>query len=160
MIQRLQTIYLLAIVAICGILCVGSVLNVQAINDGIATDYVLSLIYFKVYENKVLLSSEIQYVLIALTSFLVVWTFRVIFSFKDRKQQIKLARFNFILMLLLVGGIFSKAAMAIPGFNLSSLSLSSIFGQALLIFIFYLNFRAIRLIKKDEELVKSADRLR
>jgi uncharacterized membrane protein len=55
---------------------------------------------------------------------------------------------------------FSTAALKIPGFNMSSLSFASTFGIALMIFMFYLNWRAIMLIKRDEELVKSADRIR
>jgi hypothetical protein len=64
-------------------------------------------------------------------------------------------------MLLLLAATFSTAALKIPGFNMSSLSFASTFGIALMIFMFYLKLeRPSCLLKRDEELVKSADRIR
>jgi uncharacterized membrane protein len=56
--------------------------------------------------------------------------------------------------------LFIKAFTTIPNFAFNTLSMQSTFGLALLFFMLYLNLRALLLIRKDEELVKSADRIR
>ncbi|MCX6187363.1 MAG: DUF4293 family protein [Bacteroidetes bacterium] len=162
MIQRLQSIYFIAIIIIGAVLCGGSIVNVHQDVNGVSTDYVLNIIYFNVTENNIIVAekSSIQFALITLMAMLLAWTIKVLFSFKNRNLQIKYARFNFVFMFLLLAATFSTAALKIPGFNMSSLSFPSIFGIALMIFMFYLNWRAIMLIKHDEELVKSADRIR
>jgi hypothetical protein len=162
MIQRLQSVYFLAIIIIGAVLCGGSIVNVHQDINGVSTDYVLNIIYFNVYENQTIVAdkSGIQYALIALLTLVIVWTIKVIFSYKNRTEQIKFAKFNYVFMLLLLAATFSTAALKIPGFNMSSLSFASTFGIALMIFMFYLNWRAIMLVKRDEELVKSADRIR
>jgi hypothetical protein len=48
----------------------------------------------------------------------------------------------------------------IPAFDSKNLLLPSMFGIALLFFNFYLIVRSIHFIKKDEDMVKSADRIR
>jgi membrane-associated HD superfamily phosphohydrolase len=113
-----------------------------------------------VFENGTLVSSEIQYVLIFLLSAIIGWTLNIMFSFKDRSKQIKLAKWNYLFILLLIVALFTKAVMDIPGFAFAVQRMDSVFGLALLFFIGYLNFRAIMLIKKDDALVKSADRIR
>ncbi|MFN5919762.1 MAG: hypothetical protein ACK45I_00525, partial [Bacteroidota bacterium] len=60
----------------------------------------------------------------------------------------------------LIAALFVKAVMDIPGFTFAGQSMQSVFALALLFFTAYLNMRAIMLIKKDEELVRSADRIR
>ena len=63
-------------------------------------------------------------------------------------------------MFVLVLAVFAKAMMAIPTFTFGKLFPYSAIGMMLLTFLFYLNWRALRLVKKDEDLVKSADRIR
>jgi hypothetical protein len=53
-----------------------------------------------------------------------------------------------------------KAYYFIPSFNAEKLMLPSIIGIALFLFVAYLNVRIFFLIKKDEELIRSADRIR
>ncbi len=160
MIQRLQTIYLVAIILICAMLCTGSVVNMHALSNGINRDYTMNFLYYRVYENGVLIESHMQYIMITIVSLLIGWTIKVIFGYKNRSQQIKNAKINFIFMGLLFAGLFSMAAIYIPDFNLSTLNFNSVFGLALMIFMAYLNLRAILLIRKDDNLVKSADRIR
>jgi hypothetical protein len=53
-----------------------------------------------------------------------------------------------------------KAYLFIPNFSSDKMMISSIFGIAIFLFIVYLNVRVYVLIKKDEDLVRSADRIR
>jgi hypothetical protein len=45
MIQRLQSVYFLAIIIIGAVLCGGSIVNVHQDVNGVSTDYVLNIIY-------------------------------------------------------------------------------------------------------------------
>lgn len=160
MLQRIQTIYFIAIILICCLLFSGSIINVHATINGVPTDYVLNILYFNTYENQSLVSSSIQFELIAFAALIIAWNTRVIGSYKNRPEQIKHAKKTYLFLLLLFIAVFAKASFVIPGFNMSGLSTSSVFGIALMIFSFYLNWRAISMIKRDEDLVKSADRIR
>ncbi len=160
MIQRIQTVYFIAIILICAMACGGSLINIHQMQEGLVKDYILNLVYLRYYENGVLTSSAIQYELIALVSLVIGWTLNIILGYKNRKRQMTHAKLNFVFIALLVVALFAKAFMAIPEFGFATLSMQSTFGLALLFFMLYLNLRGYLLIRKDEELVKSADRLR
>jgi uncharacterized membrane protein len=81
-------------------------------------------------------------------------------TYKNRVKQIRYTKINFAIIAVYILGLFTRAFMLIPDFNFGGLSLKSTFGVALLIFMLYLNMRALMLIKKDEDLVRSVDRLR
>ena len=160
MLQRLQTVYLLAIIGISLMLSTGTLItSIQSV-EGKVTQYTLGFIYFKMYENGILISSSIQYHLIGLLALVSGWTLNIIFAYKNRVRQLKLAKLNFIFIGSLIAALFVKAVMDIPGFTFAGQSMQSVFALALLFFTAYLNMRAIMLIKKDEELVRSADRIR
>ena len=160
MIQRIQSLYFLAIVLICVILCNGSLINVSQPGGPLNTDYVMNLMYFRKFQNGVMVVNKIQYLLLLLTALTVGWTLRVIFLFRDRLKQIKQAKLTYLFLFLLFASAFSTASLMIPGFSLGSLSTASVFGLGLMLFMFYLNFRAIMLIRRDEDLVKDADHIR
>lgn len=160
MIQRLQSVYLVAIILIAIMVSTGSLLSGIESTAGLVKQYDLSLIYFKVYENGVQVTSEIQYGLILILALVIGWTLNVLLAYKNRSKQIKLAKWNFLFMIMLIVALFAKAILYIPGFTFSTQNMQSVFGVALLIFMMYLNMRALLLIKRDEELVKSADRIR
>jgi hypothetical protein len=160
MIQRIQTIYLIAIIFICAMACSGSLINAHQMTEGLVKDYTLNLIYLKYYENGVLMSQSILYELVALVSIVIGWTINIILGYKNRKRQLLHTKINFIFIAVLIVLLFVKAFTAIPDFAFNTLSMQSTFGLALLFFMLYLNLRVLLLIRKDEELVKSADRLR
>ncbi|MES2558435.1 MAG: DUF4293 family protein [Bacteroidota bacterium] len=160
MIQRLQTVYFIAIILICAMACGGSLINVHQMSEGMVKDYILNMIYLRSYENGTLVATDIQFALIAMVSIVIGWTINIILGFKNRKRQILHTKLNFLLIALLIGVLFFKAFTAIPDFAFATLSMQSTFGLALLFFMLYLNLRALLLIRKDEDLVKSADRLR
>ena len=160
MIQRLQTIYFIAIILICAMACGGSLINVHQMGDGLVRDYIMNLIYLRSYENGVMVATSIQYELIALVSIVIGWTINIILGYKNRKRQMTHTKINFLLIGALIIVLFTKAFTTIPDFAFATLSMQSTFGLALLFFMLYLNLRALLLIRKDDELVKSADRLR
>jgi hypothetical protein len=160
MIQRLQTVYFIAIIFICAMACGGSLINVHQMSEGLVKDYIMNMIYLRTYENGVLVSTAIQYELIALVSVIIGWTINIILGFKNRTRQILHTKINFLFMALLIVVLFVKAFTTIPDFAFGTLSMQSTFGLALLFFMLYLNLRALLLIRKDDNLVKSADRIR
>lgn len=160
MIQRLQTVYFIAIIFICAMACGGSLINVHQMSDGLVNDYIMNMIYLRSYENGTLVSQTIMWELIAMVSVVIGWTINIILGFKNRTRQILHTKINFLLMSLLIVVLFVKAFTAIPNFAFGSLSMQSTFGLALLFFMLYLNMRALLLIRKDDNLVKSADRIR
>jgi glucan phosphoethanolaminetransferase (alkaline phosphatase superfamily) len=160
MIQRLQTVYFIGIIFICAIACGGSLINYHQMGEGMVKDYILNMIYLRSYENGMLVSQSIMWELIALVSIIIGWTVNIILGFKNRTRQILHTKINFVFIALLIIAVFVKAFTAIPDFTFGTLSMQSTFGLALLFFMLYINLRALLLIRKDDNLVKSADRLR
>jgi Domain of unknown function (DUF4293) len=173
MIQRIQTVYLVAIIVLVSIMCTGSLLSIkqQNTNNGI-DEYDLNIFYFKhtAVQNAMLNGKEtqtsaiksisLQYGLIAIAAILIGLTLTIMFSYKNREKQMKLTRLNFLIMSMLYAALFAKAINYMPGFEFGKLMPYSSIGVMLMIFNLYLNWRVLRLIKKDDELVKSADRIR
>lgn len=82
----------------------------------------------------------------------------IIYSFKNRVRQMRLATFNIILMLGFIGlcFYFKYASFKDMVVDVSSLKLPLVFPVVAAI----LNYLAIRAIGKDEALVRSIDRIR
>ena len=136
MLQRIQTLYLLAIAAITGGLVF--VLNLWIAIDG-------TTVYAK---NEFLLLG-----LFLSSAILAVIT---IFLFKNRKLQFVLNRLNIILNFTLLG-IFVVRSLNISGeSNISEKGIGMLLPIISIVFLVLAN----KAIKKDEDLVKSVDRLR
>ena len=136
MIQRIQTLYLLVVIAIsAGLIFVFD----------LYTNESQSLVYAK--DNYLYLGLFLSSALLSLIS---------IFSYKNRKSQFVLGRLNIILNFILLG-VFVYQSL-----NLSGETQVSEKGIGLILPIFSIVFLALanKAIKKDEDLVKSADRLR
>ncbi|NNJ88534.1 MAG: DUF4293 domain-containing protein [Eudoraea sp.] len=136
MIQRIQSIYLLLVVLLGALLPFWLELWVDAAGT----------VVFAKNELAVSLAFYGSAVLAALA----------IFRFKDRKSQFVLNRLNMILNLFLLGFFVYRSL------NLSGEALVSEKGIGMLIPVFSIVFLVLanRAIKKDEDLVKSVDRLR
>ncbi|MBW7844430.1 MAG: DUF4293 family protein [Bacteroidia bacterium] len=166
MIQRIQTVYLFAIIILALITCSGQIIDFQdripgqTETQGTAIAYQLNAVFFNTYQNGSLVNSEIQYGLIILVSLIVGWTLNIILKFKNRKRQLLLTKINFIIIGSYLAAVLAKAFTQIPNFTFANMTLKASIGLALIFFMLYLNLRALLLIRKDEELVKSVDRLR
>ncbi|WP_439153165.1 DUF4293 domain-containing protein [Winogradskyella sp.] len=136
MIQRIQTLYLvLAVVISAGLIFV---FHLWTNNEGAKVFAMDNYIYLGLFVGSALLS------LIA------------IFSFKNRKSQFVMGRMNIILNFILLG-IFVYQSLNLSGeTNVSEKGI----GILLPIFSIVCLVLANKAIKKDEDLVKSVDRLR
>ena len=136
MIQRIQTVYLILVALLAGVLPFYASL-------WIGTD------------GNTVFAKDIGWIAIvfAISSALAVVT---IFLFKNRKNQFVFNRLNIILNLFLLGFFVYRSL------NLSGETSVSEKGIGMLIPVFSIVFLVLanRAIKKDEDLVKSVDRLR
>jgi succinate-acetate transporter protein len=136
MIQRIQTLYLVLVALVAGIL--PFFVNLWSDAKGL-----------EIYAQNEIIVSIVFYV----SGALALW---VVFLFKNRKNQFVVNRLNMILNLFLLGFFVYRSL------NLSGGTLVSEKGIGMLIPVFSIVFLALanRAIKKDEDLVKSVDRLR
>ncbi|WP_292944450.1 DUF4293 domain-containing protein [Olleya sp. UBA1516] len=137
MLQRIQTIYLLIVAAISGGLIF--VFELWTTTNEVVVFAKDELLVFGLFFASALL---------ALVS---------IFSFKNRKSQFMLGRLNQILNLILLGFFVYRILNASGEANDVSEKGVAIFLPVISIVFLILSNRAI---KKDEDLVKSVDRLR
>ncbi len=135
MLQRIQSIYLLLVILISGIL-----------------PFILNNEYLKFSEEfgKDNLLVTILFIFSALLSLV------TIFMFKNRKLQFVLGRLNIILNFILLG-VFVYWSLTISGeTSVSEKGIEKLIPVISIVLLVLAN----RAIKKDEELVKSVDRLR
>jgi succinate-acetate transporter protein len=136
MIQRIQTLYLLAVAILTGVLPFWvNLWSDQQGNEVFARqETMVSLLFYAVAVLSVV----------------------SVFLYKKRKNQFVVNRLNILLNLFLLGFFVYRSL------NLSGETLVSEKGIGMLIPVFSIVFLALanRAIKKDEDLVKSVDRLR
>ncbi|WP_046746044.1 DUF4293 domain-containing protein [Kordia zhangzhouensis] len=137
MIQRIQSIYMLLVAGICG-----------------GLTFVFSL-YSLENEVEVFAKDDPLYLGIFVAS--AALALITIFLYKNRKLQFVLNRFNILLHLILLG-IFVYRMLNLSG-GIEKISEKGI-GVIIPIISIVLLVLANRAIKKDEDLVKSVDRLR
>lgn len=136
MIQRIQTLYLfLAAVISAGLIFV---FHLWTNKDGVKIFAIDEYLYLGLFLGSALLS---------LVS---------IFRFKDRKSQFVLGRLNIILNFILLGILVYESSKVPGGISFSEKGI----GILLPIFSIVCLVLANKAIKKDEDLVKSVDRLR
>ena len=136
MLQRIQTIYLLLTAIVSGGLIFALELGHNF--DGNP---------FFAYENSLLLLLFMASSLLALIS---------IFMFRNRKLQFVLGRLNIVLNFVILG-VFVYWSLSLPGENeISEKGIGMLLPIISIVFLVLAN----KAIKKDEDLVKSADRLR
>ena len=136
MIQRIQTVYLLLAAIISGGLIF--VFNLWKNSDNVVVFAQDELLYFAMFLG---------------SSFLSVLS---IFMFKNRKSQFMLGRLNILLNLILLG-LFVYQSLSLSGETMVS---EKGIGMLIPVFSIVLLVLANKAIKRDEDLVKSVDRLR
>jgi membrane protease YdiL (CAAX protease family) len=136
MIQRIQSLYLIIAILLNGVLSLFLPLWISSDNLEI---YALS-----------------QPVAISLFFLSVIISIISLISFKARKRQFVLGRINIILNFVLVG-VFAYWTLNLPGeMDISEKGIGMLLPIISIVFIALAN----KAIKKDEDLVKSVDRLR
>ena len=153
MIQRIQTVYLLIVVAL---LVATLFMPLAVFQQG---DALLSLkamgLSTMVGEPEMVYST---WGLFVVTLMIAIIAFVTIFLFKNRVLQIRLCVFNAILMLGFYG-FFAFLAYNIKG-DFEGATMSVKFGLSFPLISLILDYLAIRNIGADEALVRSLDRLR
>jgi uncharacterized membrane-anchored protein YitT (DUF2179 family) len=146
MIQRIQSVYLLLVIIISALLFLiplfrlenaESVLTAQAISTS-----------FSITTNSFLVILNCTTGGIAFIS---------VFLYKNRTAQVKACNVNMIIICVVIGLLFYTADTLTNGMN-QKIHYQA--GTYLPLLQLLFTFLAIRSIKKDEELVRSADRLR
>ncbi|MEL4306465.1 DUF4293 domain-containing protein [Joostella sp. CR20] len=136
MLQRIQSIYLLVVVLVSGVLPFWVALW---------TDTEGQAVYA---QNDILYSAA--FLAIAILAFV------AIFLFKKRKNQFVLNRLNIIFNLFLLGFFVYRSLVLSGETNVSEKGIGMLLPIVSIVFLVLAN----RAIKKDEDLVKSVDRLR
>ncbi len=138
MIQRIQTIYLILTFLVTGVLLF--FIPLWTLNNGKA-------FYF--------MQDQVYTILLGLSTMLTIIS---IISYKKRQNQFVMGRLNIILNLILLG-LFVYRSLNLSGETVNAVSEKGI-GMFLPIVAIVLLVLANKAIKKDEDLVKSVDRLR
>lgn len=154
MIQRVQTIYLVLAVA------------------AIAAIFFLPLAHITGYSEEFYLNAsgiykssgelvESAFIISGLLAVELLFILLVIFLYKKRNRQMMLGKLNLLILTALIAVIFFYAdyAKSLSGLPEDTL-VNYEFACLLPVIAIILNYLAIRAIKKDEELVRAADRLR
>jgi competence protein ComGC len=161
MIQRIQSVFLVLIMVLVAVLCTTTILHLVYVEpESKTTEYVLNLFYFNKLENGVLMESKLQIGLISISSLVIGMSLFVLLNCKNRVKQMSFTLINMLAIISLLTAFAVKAVLFVPNFSSDKLMMGSIIGIALFLFMVYLNIRVYYLIKKDEELVRSADRIR
>ena len=159
MIQRIQSVFLLVAALLLATLFKLNFYTAQLENSEIR--YTAWL-----HQNTTTNEIHINLIHIILQFAIIGFTLYTIFSYKNRKKQIKLAAFNILLIcgfIVLMFYSYDNAKSFLDrSFNSQGAELSTTYGIGMILPLLSLvfNFLAIKGIRKDEELIKSADRIR
>jgi CDP-diglyceride synthetase len=149
MLQRIQTVFLL----------IALVLQALVLFQPLAYLQVNDTTFYEIYARGYLFNNQIQhsYVLLLACALSFLLTLVIIFLFKKRIVQMRLAIYNFIL-LIAMQGVFAYVIYGTAS-NISA-EIYLQYASILPVISAMLHILAFRYIKRDEELVKAADRIR
>ena len=163
MLQRIQTVFLALVVALSitlfftplSLVLTGT--NAVPPSSGAEVAHMLSVISLSKTAGGHTEQMSVSYPLIILNSMIALVALYSIFLYKNRKNQMRFCRFNLIAICLFTGVIFwmeDQLKKSHGG------TLTYLVGTYIPVIQLILTFMAERAIKKDDNLVKSADRLR
>jgi len=151
MIQRIQSIYLLLVTAL---LTSNIFLPIASFVDSKGIAFPLTPLHIAFPEAGLNYTPWGQLALLILGALI---AFATIFLYKNRKLQIRMSVFN----LLITAGFYSVVLVSVIFLkNSSKAELNPSFGLCLPLIAMILNYLAIRAIRKDDAMVKAADRIR
>jgi len=154
MIQRIQTIFL-ALIVLLGV--AASFFPIMSFTNGDVT-YVMNL-YKTVTINDVLTKNMGVGAMQGIVQLLALAT---LFMFKNRSLQIKLGKLVILLVAFQIAAIvmYSDTVKTAIGKPVEDITVSFEFGAVIPVLSLICAYLAVRFIKKDDKLVRSADRLR
>lgn len=158
MIQRPQTLFFLAVVAICAMLLFSDTIFYTAENPTTSEKYNVE------YDETEMIAAdgtakEGNTWLVSFAAAIATLSFVAMLMFKNRKLQALLSSFNFLFILGLIVMMYMYS-MRMDYFAGQEVSTSFTFAALLPLALMFFNFLAIKGIRKDEKLVRSMDRLR
>lgn len=157
MLQRIQTIFL-TLVVILGVLA--SFMPVLSFTNAEST-YLMNLYKtVSVSESADMLSKNMG--VGVLQGVVQLLALVIIFLFKNRSLQMKLAKLNILLIALEIAAIvmYIDTVKTAMGEAANNIEIGVKFGAIIPVLSLILTYLAIHFIKKDDKLVRSADRLR
>ena len=157
MLQRIQTIFLVLVI-ILGILFSFSPILEYSFND---LTYVMNAYKsVSIGDTSQIISKNMGTGV--LQGLVIIITIIVVLLYTNRPIQIKLCKLNILLIALQIAAIvmYNDVAKTAISANTENIELSFKFGAIIPIISLIMCYLAIHFIKKDDELVRSADRLR
>jgi hypothetical protein len=157
MIQRIQSVFLLLVFILGALMFVSPVLNFNSYE----ASFTMNAYTTFNTSNHMVVSKNIG--IGAMQGLIALLALATIFLFKKRQLQIKLCKLNLLLIAVQIAALvlyIDVAKEAISPQNPGDVVLGLAFGFFIPILSFLLTYLAIWFIKKDEKLIRSADRLR
>jgi len=162
-IQRIQSVFL-ALTAICMFALYFTSIATVAIGNKL---FIFSIFGLNEQGSNNLNFPLFPTFLIGLTTTIFLLSFYCISAYKSRINQMKFVRLNTLLILIFIvidviayEKMFSVIAAHLNSTSIIEKSVSYLFGSVTPFLALIFNILAFRAIRKDEELVRSADRLR
>jgi len=149
MLQRIQSLYLLL-----SAICIAFMLKFPFANFG---DQVIFDAWGVTNESNLVLHQLFDFPAYSIIGAVLILSLVLIFLFKNRKLQITLCRLNYLLILGLIVLLYMNIDKLKEGLQMEN---TFEVGLYLPVVALAFNFLANRAIKKDEDLVRSLDRLR
>ncbi len=159
MIQRIQSLYLLLVALLTGVM-LWLPLSVHSFSQGDVQLVMLNKL-IGLADAGLTIDTGIIYLEITLVALVCGLSLITIFQFKNRKRQLVLCNATLVALSALVGVLF-----ILVDFQLKKVAAGAVVQSTYLpaayapLFSLFLAYLAIRGIRKDDELVRSADRLR
>ena len=154
MLQRIQSVYLALVIICCIIISMFPLISINAV-DGV---YQLSIIKTSFLHQAIVSVLSVNFPLIISNLFIIVIALITIFRYNDRKMQLKLINFILLILLIFTGVLIFDYRQLV---TLSGCANASINPIVIIVPIqLILLLLAANGIKKDEALIRSADRLR
>jgi len=152
MIQRVQTVYLLLIIIIVGVMFVAP----SAVYDTTSGKVLWNLVGFS--PEGILQTSTILILPAVLSVIVGIASLFTVLQYRNRKLQIRLCRINMMVMILFIASIFYVVDSVKDQPNV--VLFAYMYGAYLSVLLPVLNYLSIGAISRDERKVKAADRLR
>lgn len=151
MIQRIQTVYLALAIVLLVLCCCMPLANFEPVGMGLPST-MYSLVWLSAEGTIQSYLPAFLFAIVVITELILLFA---IMGYKNRRSQMTYCSFGIILNLLWVIGFF-----AISYFIKGDATNHPTFAVCLPVFAMILTWLARRAIRKDEELVRAADRIR
>ena len=156
MIQRIQSIYLLVVAASMASLFFLPFSSVETTENGVVSMHVFDVMGHKTFQDNIQIQNATFYPILILTPVVIALSLLNLLLYKHRLKQIRLCQLIMLLIVVLVVLIFQQSETRATDVTHVVYHIGTYITVVAIVWVFL----ASKAIKKDEELVRSADRLR